>query len=126
MPGNSFGELFVVTTFGESHGPVYDCVIDGCPPRLELTEQDIQYELDRRRPGQSRFTSQRREEDKVSILSGVFDGVTTGTPIGLLIANNEQRTSDYESLRDVFRPGHADFTYQKKYGIRDYRGKLCK
>ena len=122
MSGNSIGKMFIVTTFGESHGPAYGCVIDGCPPGLEICEGDIQQELDRRRPGTSRFTSQRREKDEVEILSGVFEGKTTGTPIGLLIRNMDQRASDYDELKDVFRPGHADFTYQKKYGIRDHRG----
>jgi len=122
MPGNSIGKLFTVTTFGESHGPAYGCIIDGCPPGLRLTEADIQRELDRRRPGASPFTSQRRELDKVKILSGVFAGTTTGTPIGLLIENTDQRASDYAQNKEQFRPGHADFTYQKKYGIRDHRG----
>lgn len=122
MAGNSIGKLFTVTTFGESHGPAYGCIVDGCPPGLELAEQDIQIELDRRRPGLSSFTSQRREIDEVKILSGVFTGKTTGTPIGLLIENKDQRSRDYEKIKDQFRPGHADFTYQKKYGIRDYRG----
>jgi chorismate synthase len=122
MSGNSIGKLFTVTTFGESHGPAYGCVIDGCPPGLEITTADIQQELDRRKPGQSPFTSQRRETDDIQILSGIFQNKTTGTPIGLLIANTDQRHSDYEKIKDQFRPGHADFTYQKKYGIRDYRG----
>lgn len=122
MAGNSIGKLFTVTTFGESHGPAYGCIIDGCPPGLALTESDIQKELDRRRPGASRFTSQRREVDEIQILSGVFAGKTTGTPIGLLVANTDQRESDYENIKDKFRPGHADFTYEKKYGIRDHRG----
>lgn len=122
MSGNTIGKLFTVTTFGESHGPCYGCVIDGCPPGLALTTHDIQKELDRRRPGQSRFTSQRREADEVKILSGVFEGVTTGTPIGLIIENTDARSSDYDELKNLFRPGHADFTYQKKYGIRDHRG----
>lgn len=122
MSGNSIGKLFTVTTFGESHGPAYGCIIDGCPPGLRLTEADIQRELDRRRPGTSHFTSQRREPDKVKILSGVFEEVTTGTPIGLLIENIDQRASDYTQYKEQFRPGHADFTYQKKYGIRDHRG----
>jgi chorismate synthase len=122
MPGNSIGKLFTVTTFGESHGPAYGCIIDGCPPGLTLTETDIQQELDRRRPGASIFTSQRREPDIVKILSGTFEGKTTGTPIGLLVENTDQRVSDYEKLKDQFRPGHADFTYQKKYGTRDYCG----
>lgn len=122
MSGNTFGTLFCVTTFGESHGPAYGCIIDGCPPNLSLQESDIQQELDRRKPGTSRYTSQRREADQVKILSGVFEGKTTGTPIGLLIENTEQRSKDYENIKDVFRPGHADYTYFKKYGIRDYRG----
>jgi chorismate synthase len=122
MSGNSFGKLFTVTTFGESHGPAYGCIIDGCPPGLAVTEADIQLELDRRRPGASRFTSQRKELDRVKILSGVFEGVTTGTPIGLIIENTEQRASDYDHIKDQFRPGHADYTYQKKYGLRDHRG----
>lgn len=122
MAGNTFGKLFTITTFGESHGPAYGCIIDGCPPGLELSENDIQIELNRRRPGLSRFTSQRREKDEVKILSGIFEGKTTGTPIGLLIANHDQRGSDYDNIKDQFRPGHADFTYQHKYGIRDHRG----
>lgn len=122
MSGNSFGKQFVLTTFGESHGDVIGCVIDGCPPNLELSENDIQPELDRRKPGTSRVTSQRREGDIVKILSGVFEGKTTGTPIALLIQNENQRQSDYDDIKDLFRPGHADFTYYKKYGIRDYRG----
>jgi chorismate synthase len=122
MSGNSIGKLFTVTTFGESHGPAYGCIVDGCPPGMELSENDIQDELNRRRPGASSFTSQRRESDEVKILSGVFEGKTTGTPIGLLVENQDQRTSDYEKIKNQFRPGHADFTYQKKYGIRDYRG----
>lgn len=122
MSGNTIGKLFTVTTFGESHGPAYGCIIDGCPPGLELSENDIQIELNRRRPGTSRYTTQRREDDTVKILSGVFEGKTTGTPIGLLIENTNQRSSDYAELKNQFRPGHADFTYQKKYGIRDHRG----
>jgi chorismate synthase len=122
MSGNSIGKLFTVTTFGESHGPAYGCIIDGCPSQIELSEQDIQHELNRRKPGQSHFTSQRREEDKVKILSGVFEGKTTGTPIGLLIENTNQRESDYAELKNKFRPGHADYTYYKKYGIYDHRG----
>ena len=128
MSHNSFGHLFRVTTFGESHGPALGCVIDGCPPLLPLTEADIQAELDRRRPGQSRFTTQRREPDQVRILSGVFEDertggpVTTGTPIALMIENVDQRSKDYADIRDTFRPGHADFTYDVKYGVRDYRG----
>ena len=122
MAGNSFGTLFRVTTWGESHGPAIGCVIDGCPPRIPLTEDDIQRWLDRRKPGQSRFTTQRRESDKVTILGGVFDGVTTGTPIALLIENQDARSKDYETIKDKFRPGHADYTYWVKYGIRDHRG----
>ena len=122
MSHNSFGHLFRVTTWGESHGPALGCVVDGTPPRLPLTEADIQHWLDRRRPGQSRFTTQRREPDQVRILSGTFDGQTTGTPISLLIENVDQRSKDYGDIKDKFRPGHADFTYWEKYGIRDYRG----
>jgi chorismate synthase len=122
MSGNTFGHLFRVTSFGESHGPAIGCVVDGVPPRIPLSEDDIQVQLDRRRPGQSRFTTQRREPDRVQILSGVFEGVTTGTPIGLLIVNEDARSKDYGAIKDLFRPGHADFTYQQKYGIRDYRG----
>ena len=122
MPGNSFGRLFRVTSFGESHGPAIGCVVDGVPPRLSLAESDIQFWLDRRRPGQSRFTTQRREPDKVRILSGVFEGLTTGAPIGLSIVNEDARSKDYSAIKDLFRPGHADFTWQAKYGIRDYRG----
>ncbi len=122
MSGNSFGRLFTVTTFGESHGPALGAVIDGCPPGLPLTEADIQPDLDRRRPGTSRFTTQRQEADQVEILSGVFEGLTTGTPIGLLIRNTDQRSRDYEAIKDKFRPGHADYTYQQKFGLRDYRG----
>ncbi len=122
MGGNSFGTLFRFTTFGESHGPAIGCVIDGVPPRIALGEEDIQPWLDRRKPGQSRFTTQRREADVVKILSGVFEGRTTGTPIGLLIENTDQRSKDYSEIAARFRPGHADYTYQAKYGIRDYRG----
>ncbi|RMD70220.1 MAG: chorismate synthase [Gammaproteobacteria bacterium] len=122
MSGNTFGKLFAITTFGESHGPALGCVVDGCPPGLPLSEADIQRDLDRRRPGQSRYTTQRREPDRVRILSGVFEGKTTGTPIGLLIENTDQRSRDYAAIKDVFRPGHADYTYQQKYGFRDYRG----
>jgi chorismate synthase len=122
VSGNSFGRLFVVTTFGESHGRALGCVVDGCPPGLPLTEADIQVDLDRRRPGRSRHTTQRDEPDQVQILSGVFEGLTTGTPIGLLIENKDQRSTDYGDIKDKFRPGHADYTYQQKYGIRDYRG----
>lgn len=122
MSGNSFGRNFVVSTFGESHGRALGCVVDGCPPGMPLTEADIQVDLDRRRPGQSRHTTQRKEPDQVQILSGVFEGVTTGTPIGLLIENKDQRSRDYGDIKDKFRPGHADYTYQQKYGVRDYRG----
>ncbi|HAR90361.1 MAG TPA: chorismate synthase [Gammaproteobacteria bacterium] len=122
MSGNSFGQLFTVTSFGESHGPALGCVVDGCPPGLALCEEDMQRDLDRRKPGQSRFTTQRREADSVKILSGVFEGKTTGTPIGLAIENTDQRSRDYSKIQDQFRPAHADFTYFKKYGIRDYRG----
>jgi chorismate synthase len=122
MSANSFGTLFRVTTWGESHGPAIGCVVDGTPPRLPLAEADIQPWLDRRRPGQSRFTTQRREPDQVRILSGVFEGLTTGTPIALEILNEDQRSKDYGEIKDRFRPGHADYTYQAKYGIRDYRG----
>jgi len=122
MSGNSFGRAFTVTTFGESHGPALGCVVDGCPPGLEISEDDIQHDLDRRRPGRSRHTTQRNEPDRVRILSGVFEGVTTGTPIGLLVENTDQRSGDYGNIKDKFRPGHADYTYQQKYGIRDYRG----
>ena len=122
MSGNTFGRLFTVTTCGESHGPAYAGIVDGCPPGLELTYADLQRDLDRRKPGTSRHTTQRREEDRVRILSGVFSGRTTGTPIGLLIENTDQRSRDYAELMDRFRPGHADYTYQQKYGVRDYRG----
>lgn len=122
MSGNTFGKLFTVTTFGESHGPALGAIVDGCPPGLELSEEDLQHDLDRRRPGTSRYTTQRREPDRVRILSGVFEGRTTGTPIGLLIENTDQRSRDYEKIKASFRPGHADYTYQQKYGIRDYRG----
>jgi chorismate synthase len=122
MSGNSYGKLFTVTTFGESHGPALGAIVDGCPPGLELCEADLQHDLDRRKPGTSRHTTQRREDDVVKILSGVFEGKTTGTPIGLLIENTDQRSKDYSKIMDRFRPGHADYTYQQKYGIRDYRG----
>ncbi len=122
MSGNSIGKLFTVTTFGESHGAAIGAIVDGCPPGLALCEADLQRDLDRRKPGQSKFTTQRREDDVVKILSGVFEGVTTGTPIGLLIENTDQRSKDYSNIKDVFRPAHADFTYQSKYGLRDYRG----
>ena len=122
MAGNSFGALFRFTTWGESHGPAIGVVVDGVPPRLPLTEPDIQHWLNKRKPGQSRYTTQRREADLVRIMSGTFDGVTTGTPIQLLIENTDQRSQDYRNIADRFRPGHADYTYWKKYGIRDYRG----
>jgi chorismate synthase len=122
VSGNSFGHLFTVTSFGESHGRALGCIVDGCPPGLALDEADIQGDLDRRRPGRSRHTTQRNEPDRVQILSGVFEGVTTGTPIGLLVENTDQRSHDYGDIKDKFRPGHADYTYQQKYGIRDYRG----
>ncbi|NKB78198.1 MAG: chorismate synthase [Gammaproteobacteria bacterium] len=122
MSGNSFGHIFTVSTFGESHGPALGGIIDGCPPGMELNADDLQVDLDRRKPGQSKYTTQRKEADQVEILSGVFEGVTTGTPIGLLIRNQDQRSKDYDKIKDRFRPGHADYTYQKKYGLRDYRG----
>ncbi|MCB1677345.1 MAG: chorismate synthase [Halioglobus sp.] len=122
MAGNTIGKLFSVTTFGESHGPALGCVVDGCPPGLALEAADMQGDLDRRKPGTSRFTTQRREADEVRILSGVFEGLTTGTPIGLLIENTDQRTKDYANIKDTFRPAHADYTYHQKYGLRDYRG----
>ena len=122
MSGNTIGKLFAVTSFGESHGSAIGCVVDGCPPGLELNEADMQGDLDRRRPGKSRHTTQRREADEVKILSGVFEGRTTGTPIGLIIENTDQRSKDYSDIADRFRPGHADYTYQQKYGFRDYRG----
>ena len=122
MAGNTFGKLFSVTTFGESHGPALGCIVDGCPPGLPLSSSDLQRDLDRRKPGQSRYTTQRRESDEVEILSGVFEGQTTGTPIGLLIRNTDQRSRDYDKIKQQFRPAHADYTYLQKYGIRDYRG----
>ncbi|MCC5854870.1 MAG: chorismate synthase [Idiomarina sp.] len=122
MPGNSFGELFRVTTFGESHGEAIGAIVDGCPPGIELSADDLQGDLDRRRPGNNRYTTPRREADQVKILSGVFEGRTTGTPIGLLIENTDQRSRDYSDIKDVYRPGHADYTYDQKYGFRDYRG----
>ncbi|HAT8180081.1 TPA: chorismate synthase [Legionella pneumophila] len=122
MSGNTFGTLFTVTTFGESHGPAIGCVVDGCPPGMPLNEADIQPFLDKRKPGQSQYTTQRREEDKVQILSGVFEEKTTGAPIALLIQNTDQRSRDYDEIKNLFRPGHADFTYHHKYGHRDYRG----
>ena len=122
MSGNSIGKLFTVTTFGESHGLALGGTVDGCPPNLALTEADLQFDLDRRKPGKSRHTTQRREPDQVKILSGVFEGKTTGTPIGLIIENTDQRSKDYSKIADRFRPGHADYSYQHKYGFRDYRG----
>ena len=122
MASNSFGTLFRFTTFGESHGPAIGVVVDGCPPLIPLSEADIQPWMDRRKPGQSKFTTQRKEADAVKILSGVFEGVTTGAPIGMLIENTDARSKDYDDVKDKFRPGHADYTYQVKYGIRDYRG----
>lgn len=122
MSGNSYGKLFSVSTFGESHGLALGCIIDGCPPGLAITEEDLQGDLDRRKPGQSRYTTQRREADQVKILSGVFEGKTTGTPIGLIIENTDQRSRDYDKIKQQYRPGHADYTYNQKYGDRDYRG----
>jgi len=122
LSGNTFGKLFTVTSFGESHGPALGCIVDGCPPGLPLCEEDLQADIERRRSGKSRHTSQRREPDAVRILSGVFEGQTTGTPIGLLVENVDQRSKDYSKIRDQFRPGHADYTYLRKYGLRDYRG----
>ena len=122
MSFNTFGKLFRFTTWGESHGPAIGCIIDGCPPNININEQDIQKELDKRKPGQSKFTTQRKEDDKVRILSGVFNGKSTGTPISLIIYNQDMRSRDYETIKNKFRPGHADYTYFKKYGIRDYRG----
>jgi chorismate synthase len=122
MSGNTFGLLYCVTSFGESHGPAYGGVVDGCPPGLELSEEDIQKDLNRRKPGSSRHVTQRQESDKIEILSGIFEGRTTGTAIGFLIRNEDQRSKDYSALADTFRPGHADYTYWQKYGIRDYRG----
>ena len=122
MSGNTIGRLFCVTTFGERHGPAIGAVVDGCPPGLALTEADLQHDLDRRRPGQSQFTTQRREDDQVRIISGVFEGKTTGTPIALMIDNTDQRSRDYNKIKDLYRPAHADLTYDAKYGVRDYRG----
>jgi chorismate synthase len=122
MSGNTYGKLFTVTSFGESHGPAIGCIVDGCPPGMELAEADIQHDLDRRKPGKSRHTTQRREPDAVQILSGVFEGRTTGAPIGLIIQNVDQRSKDYSEIAASFRPGHADYTYTQKYGFRDYRG----
>ena len=122
MAGNTFGQAFTVTTFGESHGVALGAIVDGCPPGLELSEADLQTDLDRRRPGQSKYTTQRRELDEVKIMSGVFEGRTTGTPIGLVIENTDQRSRDYGEIKDQYRPAHADYSYDKKYGFRDYRG----
>ncbi len=122
MSGNTYGKLFTVTSFGESHGPAIGCIVDGCPPGLELCAEDLQEDLDRRKPGTSRHTTQRREADEVQILSGVFEGKTTGTPIGLVIHNTDQRSKDYSDIMNTFRPGHADYTYDQKFGFRDYRG----
>jgi chorismate synthase len=122
MPGNTIGKMYAVTTFGESHGPAIGGVVDGCPPGMALCEADMQKDLERRRPGKSRHTTQRKEPDEIRILSGVFEGVTTGTPIGLLVENVDQRSRDYSKIKDMFRPGHADYSYQQKYGVRDYRG----
>jgi chorismate synthase len=122
MSFNTFGKLFRFTTWGESHGPAIGCIVDGCPPNIRINEKDIQLELNKRKPGQSKFTTQRKEDDKVHILSGIFEGKTTGTPISLIIYNKDMRSRDYETIRNKFRPGHADYTYFKKYGIRDYRG----
>lgn len=118
MSGNSIGKLFSISTFGESHGAALGCIVDGCPPGMALSEEDLQADLERRKPGKTRHTTQRRESDAVRILSGVFEGVTTGTPIGLLIENTDQRSKDYSNIMDRFRPGHADYTYQQKYGLR--------
>ena len=122
MSGNTFGQLFTLTSFGESHGPAIGGVVDGCPPGLSLSEADLQLDLDRRKPGTSKFVTQRKEDDEIEILSGIFEGKTTGAPIGLIIRNKDQRSQDYSKIKETFRPGHADFTYQQKYGIRDYRG----
>ena len=122
MSFNTFGKFFRFTTWGESHGPAIGCVVDGCPPNIPISEREIQVDMNRRRPGQSKFTTQRKESDKVNILSGIFEGKTTGTPISMIIYNEDKRSRDYESIKNKFRPGHADFTYFKKYGIRDYRG----
>ena len=122
MSFNTFGKLFRFTTWGESHGPAIGCVVDGCPPNISIKEHDIQKELNKRKPGQSKFTTQRKEDDKINILSGIFEGKTTGTPISMVIYNKDMKSRDYETIKNKFRPGHADFTYLKKYGIRDYRG----
>ena len=122
MSFNTFGKFFRFTTWGESHGPAIGCIVDGCPPNIPISEAAIQIEMNKRKPGQSRFTTQRKESDKVQILSGIFEGKTTGTPISLIIYNEDMRSKDYKNIKDKFRPGHADLTYFKKYGIRDYRG----
>ena len=122
MSFNTFGKIFRFTSWGESHGPAIGCVVDGCPPNIKISEKDIQTELNKRKPGQSKFTTQRKEDDKVNILSGVFEGKTTGTPISMIIYNKDMRSRDYETIKNKFRPGHADYTYFKKYGIRDYKG----
>jgi len=122
MAGNTIGKLFTVTSFGESHGPAIGCIVDGCPPGLEISPADLQPDLDRRKPGQSRYTTQRKEDDEVQILSGVFEGKTTGTAIGMIINNKDQKSKDYGNIKDLFRPSHADYTYHQKYGERDYRG----
>ena len=122
MSGNTLGKLFTVTTAGESHGPALVAIVDGCPPGLPLAPDDLQKELNRRKPGSSRFTTQRQEDDQIEILSGVFEGVTTGCPIGLLIRNTDQKSKDYAAIKDIFRPAHADYSYYHKYGFRDYRG----
>ncbi|MDP6198184.1 MAG: chorismate synthase [Porticoccaceae bacterium] len=122
MSGNSIGKLFTVTSFGESHGLAIGCIVDGCPPGLEISAADLQPDLDRRKPGQSRYTTQRKEDDEVKILSGVFEGKTTGTAIGMIIENKDQKSKDYSKIKDLFRPSHADYTYHQKYGERDYRG----
>lgn len=122
MSGNTFGKLFTVTSFGESHGKAIGCIVDGCPPGIEISEEDLQIDLDRRKPGTSRYTTQRKEADEVEILSGVFEGKTTGTPIGLIIKNTDQRSKDYSNIANTFRPAHADYAYNQKYGFRDYRG----
>ncbi|MGB1328405.1 MAG: chorismate synthase, partial [Porticoccaceae bacterium] len=122
MAGNTIGKLFTVTSFGESHGPAIGCIVDGCPPGLEISSADLQPDLDRRKPGQSRYTTQRKEDDEVQILSGIFEGKTTGTAIGMIINNKDQKSKDYGNIKDLFRPSHADYTYHQKYGERDYRG----
>jgi len=122
MSGNTLGKLFAVTSFGESHGLAIGCIVDGCPPGLEISAADLQPDLDRRKPGQSRYTTQRREDDEVKILSGVFEGKTTGASIGMIIENTDQKSKDYSNIKDAFRPSHADYTYHQKYGDRDYRG----